>query len=227
MVKNFWGYLSQSPENYFAYHHGRELIEKLIPYLPKQGAILDYGCGPGYLVEQLLETRLRVAGLDFSPDSVKSVNERFQGRKNFIGAFEPHAIPDSVNRFDAAVSIEVLEHLYDEQLNELLENLARVVRPGGTVIFTTPNEEVLEDSYIPCPVSGQLFHRWQHVRSWSRETLAAYLLRRGYSIESTLCTDLTVSFRKGKIRALKKTLKYKFRPNKKRPHLVVVARTPE
>ncbi len=233
MVKTFWDYESRVPEQFFAFRFGREIIEQLLPFLPQQGRILDYGCGPGNLIERLLETRPEVAGLDFSPATIEGVTRRFRGRDNFIGAFEPNELDDKAGTFDAVVIIEVIEHLYDEQLNELLANVKKLLRPGGTVVFTTPNEEVLEDSYILCPVSGKLFHRWQHVRSWSADSLSAYLTDKGFQVQTSLTTDFALTFNtshrrhplREKLTTLKKSLKYKLKPNMKRPHLVVAAGT--
>ena len=235
MVQTFWDYESQFPENFFAYRFGREIIEQLLPFLPSQGRVLDYGCGPGNLIARLLDTPLEVAGLDFSPATIQGVTRRFAGRPNFIGAFELNELDERAGLFDAAVVIEVVEHLYDEQLDELLANVKKLLRPGGTVVFTTPNEEVLEDSYILCPVSGKLFHRWQHVRSWSAESLSAYLVASGFRVQQSLTTDFVLSFNTGhrphplrdKLTAAKKTLKYKLKPQMKRPHLVVAASTTE
>lgn len=233
MVKTFWDYESQFPENFFAYRFGREIIEQLLPFLPSQGRVLDYGCGPGNLIERLLDTSLEVAGLDFSPATIETVTRRFAGQPNFIGAFELSELDERAGLFDAAVVIEVVEHLYDEQLDELLANVKKLLRPGGTVVFTTPNEEVLEDSYILCPVSGKLFHRWQHVRNWSADSLSAYLADQGFQVQKSLATDFVVTFNtshrphplREKLGAVKKTLKYKLKPHKKRPHLVVAAST--
>ena len=235
MVKTYWDYESQFPEQFFAYRYGREIIEKLLPYLPQEGHTLDYGCGPGNLIERLLDTRLKVAGLDFSPTTIEVVVQRFRDRDNFLGAFEPKDLKDKEHLFDAITVVEVIEHLYDKQLDELLGNVHKLLRPGGTVAFTTPNEEILDNNYILCPVSGKLFHRWQHVRSWSAKSLAEYLTKKGFLIEKSLMTDFCVTFNtrhrphplREKLGALKKTIKYKLKPYKKRPHLVVIARTTE
>ncbi len=233
MVQTFWDYESQFPEKFFAYRFGREIVERLRPFLPPQGRVLDYGCGPGNLIARLLDSGLEVAGLDHSPATIAAVTKRFGGRPNFIGAFEPDGLDDQAGSFDAVLIIEVVEHLYDGQLDELLDNVNKLLKPGGSVVCTTRNEEVLEDSYILCPVSGKLFHRWQHVRSWSADSLSAYLANRGFQVQKSLTTDFAVTFNtshrphplRERLTAVKKKLKYKLKPDKKRPHLVVAATT--
>ena len=42
-------------------------------------------------------------------------------------------------------------------------------------MVTTPNNEDLSKSLICNPIDGSLFHRWQHVRSWSKESLTKKL----------------------------------------------------
>lgn len=234
MVKTFWDYESQFPENFFAYRFGEEIIHRLLPYIPARGHILDYGCGPGNLIEKLLQHDLKVAGLDFSPVTKEVVVQRFRDNQNFMGAFEPKDLISRSETFDAVIIIEVIEHLYDSQLDELLGNVQTLLCSGGVAIFTTPNEEVLEDSYILCPVSGQLFHRWQHVRNWSSESVASYLISYGFQIETSFATNLSITFHTGnmkhpfkqKLTTLRKLLKRKLKPGKKPPHLVAIAKKP-
>jgi len=234
MVKTFWDYESQFPENFFAYRFGDEIIRRLLPYIPARGHVLDYGCGPGNLLEKLLQCDRKVAGLDFSPVTKEMVVQRFRDNNNFTGAFEPKDLKSRAETFDAVIIIEVIEHLYDNQLDELLDNVQTLLRPGGVAIFTTPNEEVLEDSYILCPVSRQLFHRWQHVRNWSSESVGSYLTSHGFQIEVSFTTDFCITFHtsnmkhpfKQKLTTLRKLLKRKLKPEKNPPHLVAIARKP-
>ena len=217
MVKAYWDYESQFPDNFFAYRFGDAIVDKLLPYIPTAGSVLDYGCGPGNLIEKLLKHDLRVAGLDFSPATREAVIQRFRDDRKFTGAFEPKDLGNRAESFDAVIVVEVVEHLYDAQLDELLNNILKLLRPGGTAIFTTPNEEKLEDSYILCPTSGQLFHRWQHVRSWSSESLGNYLSSHGYELEKCFTTDFCITFNTGN----------KLKPGKKLPHLVAIANKPK
>lgn len=234
MVKAYWDYESQFTEKFFAYRFGDEIIRRLLPYIPPTGQVLDYGCGPGNLLEKLLRCNLKVAGLDFSPATKEIVAQRFRDHKNFTGVFEPNDLKSRAETFDAVIVIEVIEHLYDSQLNELLDNVLTLLRPGGVAIFTTPNEEVLEDSYILCPTSAQLFHRWQHVRSWSSESVGSYLSEHGFQIETCFTTDFCITFHTGNMKhpfkkmltSIRKSLNYKLKPGKKRPHLVAIARKP-
>ncbi len=157
--------------------------------------------------------------------------DRIGNDKYFLGSFNQSEISSSGLQFDAIIVAEVIEHLYDEQLDSLLNTLKTLSTPETRIIFTTPNEEKLEDSYIMCPVSGQLFHRWQHVRNWSQASVRSYLDSRNFTVITSLTTDFDASFitrgKKHPLRlwwhALHFRLKYLARPDKKRPHMVVIA----
>jgi len=106
----------------------------------KNARILDVGAGRGWL-SQVLARRLREEhGLDprehvfpcdafpesFEVEELECVRTRPDGTLPF---------PDA--SFDAAVSIEVIEHVEDQL--SFLREIARVVKPGGIVVVTTPN----------------------------------------------------------------------------------------
>jgi 2-polyprenyl-3-methyl-5-hydroxy-6-metoxy-1,4-benzoquinol methylase len=175
MVARFWDYESNFPERFFTYLNGAEMVRQLQPYFHGKASILDYGCGPGYLLDQLLAAGIQTAGMDFSAEAMQKVNERLQGHPHFLGTFTPHQLEESGRRFDAICVVEVIEHLYDEPLGKLLDDVGKFLAPDGIVIFTTPNEEDLEKSSLLCPATGEVFHRWQHVRSWSKAGLSSYL----------------------------------------------------
>lgn len=231
MISNFWDYESRFPENYFAYGRGPEIVRRLRPYLPPGRSILDYGCGPGYLIEHLLKLDVQVAGTDTSEESIRKVREKYGSHPGFINAFNREQLAASGQHFDIVIVLEVIEHLYDEALRGLLDDVRQLLKPGGTVIFTTPNEEQLEKHYILCPVTNELFHRWQHVRNWSKDELRNYLECHGFTVENCFSTNFNLSFHTSgsnrpllkKWLVLRKKIKHIFKPDKKPPHLVAIA----
>lgn len=232
MVKNYWDYMSRNPEEYFTYQHGASVVHQITSFLKKNGDVLDFGCGPGYLLEKLLAAGFNAAGLDASDESRQMVEKRFIDQREFLGVYNQSELLGADLRFDSITAIEVIEHLYDDQLEESLELIRKLVKPEGKVIFTTPNEENLEESYILCPATNQLFHKWQHVRSWSSDTLSDYLEQRGFEVVNCFTTNFAISFYgglgkpflKGKWRALRSKIKQRIKPRERQPHLVVIAR---
>jgi 2-polyprenyl-3-methyl-5-hydroxy-6-metoxy-1,4-benzoquinol methylase len=171
-----------------------------------------------------------VAGLDTSGSARDQVKQQFGNTAGFLGVFDQDEVAGSGLRFDVIIVAEVIEHLYDELLDQLLDTLKALSTADTRVIFTTPNEEVLEDAYILCPVSGKLFHRWQHVRTWSKDSVASFLRARNFDVSSVFATHFGLTLdRRGKKNTVKeiwkaigKNLKYRLRPGRKRPHLVAV-----
>jgi cyclopropane fatty-acyl-phospholipid synthase-like methyltransferase len=230
LVAKFWSYESRFPERYFTHSQGDEILRQLRPHLTECDTILDYGCGAGHLLDKLLIRGCRAAGLDFSHESVAAVARRFAGRENFLGAFQPGDLHRAGRQFDAILAIEVIEHLYDDAFETLLSDVRRILKSGGVIIFTTPNDEQLENAHIFCPSCEKVFHRWQHVRSWSEAGLRQYLEERGFEVTDSFTTDFNEKRRRKKRRLVKKCkalwarLVYGARPNKKEPHLAVVCR---
>lgn len=231
MAVRFWDYESNFPDRYFAYRHGAEVVRQLRRHLLGKGTVLDYGCGPGYLLGELLDAGIEAAGLDFSPATVEKVNKRFSGGANFRGAFVPDQLKQCERSFSVITVLEVVEHLYDEPLDRLLAELPGYLVPGGTVIFSTPNEEDLTKSTLLCPVSGQVFHRWQHVRSWSQQSLTIYLEARGYRVVDCFTTNFRGGLSKAKNKSelgarwavMKSEIARRTGSCKKPPHLVAIA----
>ncbi len=176
-IKKFWDYESNFKERYFTYQVGDKVVEHFKDNLKNKKSVLDYGCGAGFLIKHLLKENIDVYGLDFSEESVRKVNEKYQDNSHFKGAYTPIEF-NSINRkFDIVFIIEVIEHLDDEKLSQALGYIKTILAEGGKAIFTTPNDEDLSKSMIYCPEANCVFHRWQHVRSWSEQTLGAYLLK--------------------------------------------------
>ena len=233
MVGRFWDYESNFPDRYFTYRNGTEMARQLRPHLRGKQTILDYGCGLGFLLQEFLALGMGGAGLDFSQEAMRKANERLRGHPNFLGTFDLEALKESRLKFDAITVVEVVEHLYDEQLEPVLAQLSDFLSPEGIVIFSTPNDEDLAKATLLCPTTGEVFHRRQHVRNWSKESLSHYLEARGYEVINCFATNFrggpTQKKKVGALSARWSRLKYMLTRSlrsrtKKQPHLVAIAR---
>lgn len=195
-VSRFWDYLSRFPEHYFTFQFGDILVNRLARYFKDKKTILDYGCGVGYLIPHLLKRGFQVTGLEFSGKSIEIVNDQFGKSPNFKGAFLHDELLNKNEKFDVIFVIEVIEHLDDATLSGIFQNIKKLLAPNGIVIFTTPNNEDLSLSMVFCPDCEVTFHRWQHVRSWTRESLTHHLSQHGFSVLHCGVTDFSASVRK-------------------------------
>ena len=192
-VKRFWDFYSNNPgleDAYFARMVGESLL-KFVERRITIGEAVDIGCGQGDLIGFLLGSDHEAIGADSSPASLEVVRRRFQNNPRFKGAIQMEAgrIDLPSGSADTAFLLEVVEHMEDEVLGAALDEAIRLLRPGGHLVLSTPNEEDLEASRIICPECAAIFHRVQHVRSWSAETLRRHLEDRGLT---TIACEATV-----------------------------------
>lgn len=109
-----------------------EIIAQFIPYR-QTGRLLDVGFGAGTLLEAACRAGWKACGVDVSPRAVKHV--RALGFDVVCGTLAEASYPN--DSFDVVTASELLEHVADVQ--ELLFEVARVLRPGGLLWLTTPN----------------------------------------------------------------------------------------
>lgn len=93
--------------------------------------VLDAGCGGGATMESLRRYG-RVRGMEYSGEAVAYNRER--GRDVVRGSIE--ALPFDDGSFDLALALDVIEHVPDDL--RALEELFRVLRPGGSLLVTVP-----------------------------------------------------------------------------------------
>jgi SAM-dependent methyltransferase len=98
-------------------------------------SVLEAGCGEGYGAGMLAEVAARVLALDLDPTTAAHVARRYSGtgvaRANLV------ALPVRDGSVDAVVSLQVIEHLWEQE--RFLRECSRVLRPGGTLMLSTPN----------------------------------------------------------------------------------------
>lgn len=171
-----------------------EYVEQIMPliarHLPRSGAVLDIGCGEGQ-VARLAESLGAVAvGVDTAASQLHAARERGGGPAYARGGAV--ALPVRDGSVDAAVACLVVEHVAD--LDGVLSEVARVLRPGGTFLMLlnhpllqTPGSGWIDDQLLDPPEqywrvgayltetdSVEEVERGVHIRFWHRP-LSRYL----------------------------------------------------
>jgi SAM-dependent methyltransferase len=109
-------------------------------YDPAGKDVLDYGCGPGYLTKYLFDHGARhVTGIDISEGEIEQArlnadNNGYADRSRFL-AVDAHATGFADDSFDLIVGASILHHL---DLRLALEEIRRILRPGGRAVFLEP-----------------------------------------------------------------------------------------
>jgi len=103
-------------------------------------AILDFGCGCGRIARHWPEfTQAQVFGSDYNPQLVDWVRANLPNVTAVENRLEP-PLPFETARFGLVYAVSVFTHLTEELQHRWIEELARVIRPGGLLVFTTHGE---------------------------------------------------------------------------------------
>ena len=100
-------------------------------------ALCDWGCNIGYGTELLADVARSIAAIDVSPRAVEVARRRLAPRGIEVTLYDGGRSPYADAAFDAVVSFQVIEHVPD--IPAYLREIVRVLKPGGTAMFTTPN----------------------------------------------------------------------------------------
>jgi len=161
-------------------------MRALAARLQRGQRVLNIGVGAGFLESFAVARGVDVHALDPSKAAIEGLQNRLQLAERAVVA-GADSIPFQSKYFDVVVMSEVLEHLDDDTLHRALTEIQRILRPDGKLLITVPYAEVLSQGEAVCPCCGQRFHRWGHLRSFTRESLATTLRGHGFQ-----CTKLSL-----------------------------------
>jgi SAM-dependent methyltransferase len=150
--------------NYLVKHIGR--LSRIA-----KPAVLDIGVGSGHFERQALARGWQAHALD--PDGDALAKLAGEGIITHVGHVEKMPLESAL--VDFVVASEVLEHLTVEQRKAGLEEIARVLKPRGWFLGTVPYEETLAANQVVCPECGVVFHRWGHLKSFTRDDVTREL----------------------------------------------------
>ena len=105
--------------------------------------VLDLGCAGGFMAEALAKRGAQVTGIDPASDAITAARQHAQadGLRIAYDVGVGEALPYDAAGFDAVVCVDVLEHVTD--LQKVMFEVARVLRPGGLFLFDTINRNPL------------------------------------------------------------------------------------
>jgi SAM-dependent methyltransferase len=150
--------------------------------------VLDMGCGAGRHAFEMYRRGADVVALDQDADELATVGEWFaamraegsvpEGAEADVKQGDALDLPYPDGEFDRVVAAEVLEHIPDDET--AIAELARVLRPGGTLAVTVPR-------WLPekvCWALSDEYHEVEggHVRIYRGDELAAKLERAGLRV---------------------------------------------
>lgn len=138
--------------------------------------VLDIGCGSSRIIQDLPHA----IGLDILLPKLRFL----RGGHDRLVQGSALALPFPDDAFDAVICSEVIEHIPES--SPVLQELTRVLRPGGTLILGTPDYgrwlwwalEWIYGKILP----GAYAH--EHITHYTRASLTERLIADGYAIRN-------------------------------------------
>lgn len=134
--------------------------------------LLDVGCGAGNLLQAAQMNGWEAQGVDVSANSIKHIREL--GFEGFHGELQKANFP--AQHFDVVTAAEILEHLAEPL--PLLQEVARVLRPGGLFWTTTPHGRGLSARVLG--IKWRCVWPPEHLQLFSVSGLRALLREAGF-----------------------------------------------
>lgn len=173
--KNDKNFTPDNYEDFYEHHHFEPIHESICTdiheYIPRFGwafdkieesqakRVLDVGCLDGsFAISVARHLGATVTGIDLTADGIQIAKERAD--KLHLPAFFHQGAAEKVlagfkdNSFDVVTAFEIIEHV--EDVPTFLHSLERVVKPGGSILLSTPEFEGpvygLDDEQNTCHV---------------------------------------------------------------------------
>lgn len=117
---------------------GMDVLSSFLESVPESARILDAGCGPGRPVLSHLTDVASAVGLDFSGEQLRLAAE--SAPEAALARGDMTALPFAAGTFDAAVAYWSLIHVPLADHRTVIDEFARVLRPGGRVLVCEGTE---------------------------------------------------------------------------------------
>lgn len=152
-----------------------------------RGKILDAGCGYGLYSLTLGELGYQVSAIDLDKERIQTIKRLIEvdpalERYLTLQVGSITALPFPVESYDTIICSEVIEHIEDDR--QAIQELARVLKPGGRLILSVPS---------PSAFNQRTFKRFGHERpGYTEIDLEKILFAHGLTVERGWSYERTV-----------------------------------
>lgn len=168
--------------------YSQPYLEPLVISLLKQhrcSSVLDLGCGNGVMVKCLREAGLDAVGCEPNENGCEIARRNAAGAKIYRLGVEDDPGTIQEGPFDAVISTEVIEHLYDPA--KLFLFARSVLKDGGHLLVSTPYHGYWKNLVLSITGKWDFHHHpailGGHIKFWSRQTLTEAFKSAGFSQE--------------------------------------------
>ena len=147
-------------------------------------SLIDIGCGTGEFIIQLRDRFNTLVGIDTSSHAIEFTAGRVGKDRNILlkcGELDSFHFP--AEHFDVCLCLDVLEHVKD--LSPFLQEIHRILQPGGEMIVTVPN-------WYDIVVSGVLRIDPLHLNTFTPWRWMRLLKRSGFRVKFYRAVDFPI-----------------------------------
>lgn len=111
-------------------------VKMLTTHLKPKDSVLEIGCGTGYFTREIAKTGAMVTAIDISPELLQIAKEEIPDTNVTFLLENAYELSFNDLTFDSIVGSSVLHHL---EIAKAIQEMFRVLKPGGSIFFTEPN----------------------------------------------------------------------------------------
>ena len=194
-AREFFGKIARKYDRSYALERdeSRARMKRITDLLPAGARVLDLGVGTGRELPALLDAGHEVVGVDVAPEMIEICGKRSRPIEMHLADFWSTALPFPPGSFDAVIALHgTLAHPPDDaetSLRTLSDELARLLKPRGVLLFEVPSPEFLhaidrgpenvarstgtdrslhEDTALEVAIEARAFSADRWMRSFSR-----------------------------------------------------------
>ena len=102
--------------------------------------VLDVACGTGYGTNILAQAAAEATGMDIDASAIRRAKRKYRRANLKFVTADCYEMPFEGQSFDMVVANEMIEHIEDH--DRFVEEVRRVLRPGGAFFVSTPNKPI-------------------------------------------------------------------------------------
>jgi SAM-dependent methyltransferase len=147
-------------------------METYLRHVNKNSLVMEIGASNKDNTEELAKHVFKVIGIEYFPHRVP---QNFSNIEYVCGDWQELSKTIPLNSIDCAVSSHTIEHIQKDL--KAINELYKVLKPGGVAILNTPNRQRLTRRLIEIFTGPRKFPYWEHVREYSYTDLYTLLMK--------------------------------------------------
>lgn len=144
-----------------------DLIKVVVRLLPKDGRVLDVGCGYGRIAIPIAQLGYNIEGIDLAPNFIKEAKRRAKAEKVGVRfrVGDMRKLPYASNTFDVVLLLwsSFTELLKEKDQIRALKEVYRILKPGGLGFIEVRNGE---QKNMRALLAGSRYSREERLMHW-------------------------------------------------------------